>query len=86
MHKHFLTTGDCTRADLDQLIESALPKDESVRRDFRQTMHGMIQRKQQYFANNRRIIVSYKVTNRKLDYHLSVASMPAPGAPTSKTG
>lgn len=71
---------------LDQLIESALPKDEAVRRDFRETIHGMIQRKQRYFGNYQRIVVSYKVTNRKHDYHLSVASMLAPGDATSKTG
>src|SRR5216683_2104994 len=29
---------------LDQMIEAALPKDEAVRRDFRETINGMIRR------------------------------------------
>ncbi len=74
------------RREFLEQIESALPKDEAVRRDFRETIDGMIQRKQRYFGNYQRIVVSYKVTNRKHDYHLSVASMPAVGDVSSETG
>jgi hypothetical protein len=59
---------------VDQMIASALPPDEAFRRDFRQVVNDLIQRKQQHFADTRRIIVSYKLTETQGDYHLAVAS------------
>ncbi len=71
---------------VEPLIESALPNDEAMRRDFRQMINDMIERKQRHFANNLRIIVGYKLTERPHDYHLSVASMPASEDLAAETG
>lgn len=71
---------------VEPLIESALPNDEAMRRDFRQMINDMMERKQRYFANHQRIVVSYKLTELPHDYHLSVASMPAPGDWPAETG
>jgi hypothetical protein len=70
---------------VDPIIESALPNDEAMRRDFRQTINDMVERKQRYFGNNQRIIVSYTLTERPHDYHLSVASLAAPGDLAAET-
>lgn len=54
--------------------ESAGKEDAEV---YRALVNDLIKRKERYFANNRRLIATYQVTEGKDKFHLSVASSPA---------
>lgn len=55
--------------------ESAGEEDAEV---FRALVNDLIKRKERHFAENKRLIASYQVTEGKGKLHLSVASLPAP--------
>ncbi len=54
--------------------ESAGKEDAEV---YRALVNDLIKRKERYFANNKRVIASYQVTEGKDKFHLAVASSPA---------
>lgn len=62
-------------AMIDQMVEAGFSRaDESDRAWVRQLIESMVRRKQEHFAENRRAIVSFELTDTGDDYHLSVAS------------
>jgi hypothetical protein len=48
--------------------------DKQARQDFLAIAQELMERKARYFSDNRRLIVSYRLSETKTDYHLSVAS------------
>jgi hypothetical protein len=54
--------------------ESAGEEDAEV---YRALVNDLIKRKERYFANNKRLIATYQVTEGKGRFHLAVASSPA---------
>lgn len=46
--------------------------------DLKHLLNELIKRKERYFASNRRLIVSYQVTEARDTYHLAVVSTPTP--------
>lgn len=59
----------------ESMKNAMLPEDRQVREDFLAIIHELMQRKARYFADDRRLIVKYRVSNAKDGYHLSVASI-----------
>ncbi|MBI3941715.1 MAG: hypothetical protein HY326_01775 [Chloroflexi bacterium] len=51
-----------------------LPGDEDMEKEFRSVVEDLIRRKQQYFAGNKRLIVSYRATETKDNFHLAIVS------------
>lgn len=43
---------------------------------YRALVNDLIKRKERYFANNKRLIATYQLTERKGKFHLAVASLP----------
>jgi hypothetical protein len=63
------------RAMIDEMIAAGLPRAaEADRAQARGLIEAMVRRKEQHFAANRRAIISFELTDRGDDYHLSVAS------------
>ena len=46
----------------------------SLRQDFRNVLWEMIERKQRYFADNRRTVLDYQLTDLGGQWHLSIVS------------
>ncbi len=66
---------DQRQAFIDRMIAVALPgAPQRDRATVRQVVDMLIQRKQQLFPNNRRVIISFSLTDRGDDFHLSVVS------------
>jgi len=67
-------------AKREQLLKDAakviVPKgDKQAREDFYAIVKEMIERKEKYFADNKRYIVNYRVTETAEGLHLSIASL-----------
>ena len=61
---------------MDEAIKAIVPsEDQTARSDLRECLAELIQRKERYFSENQRIIVSYHLSETKRNYRLSVASM-----------
>ena len=66
---------DRRRAMIDEMIEAAFSRaSEADRAQARELIEALVRRKEQHFAENRRAIVSFELTDRGDDYHLAVAS------------
>jgi hypothetical protein len=60
---------------LDETIEAGFSAfDPETRRELRNFLAALIERKERLFPNNKRFIVSYEVSRTKNSYHVSVAS------------
>lgn len=57
---------------LDVIVKS---ESEEVRREFRQFVNELIERKERYFSKDRRYVAGYHLSETKENYHLSVASL-----------
>lgn len=66
---------DQRRAMIDEMVEAGLSRGtEADRAQAREIIEMLVRRKEEHFAANRRAIVSFELTDRGDDYHLSVAS------------
>jgi len=70
------------QADFIEKMAKALPW--RARRDFRQVVLEMVERKNRFFADNQRHIFDYKFTDLGGQYHLSVISSFPPDLPNEK--
>lgn len=70
------------RTDFLKKMAKALPW--SARRDFRKIVQEMVERKQQFFADNQRQIIDYQITDLGDQYHLSVISSMPPDQTNEK--
>ncbi len=62
---------------LSDMLKAIAPHgDRQLQKDFHGIVSEMIERKEKYFANNRRYILNYQVTETPTGLHLSVASTP----------
>lgn len=52
------------------------PYDEDRYKEFRSIVMDLIRRKQRYFAENKRLIISFRVSETKDQFHLAIASTP----------
>jgi len=60
---------------LNETMKAIMPSgDRQTRQDFQAIVQELMERKARYFSDNKRIIVSYHLSETKKDYHLSVAS------------
>ena len=55
-------------------LATSLPDDDETQTDFRELVHLLMERKNRYFAANKRFIASFKLIAVGDGYHLSVAS------------
>jgi hypothetical protein len=63
------------RAMIDEMLAAGLARaSEADRARARELVEALVRRKEEHFATNRRAIVSFELTDRGDDYHLSVAS------------
>ena len=70
-----LASPEARRSLLDETsksIEQSAGKEEAV--VYRDLVNELIERKERYFANNKRLILGYEVTTEKGRFHLAVAS------------
>jgi hypothetical protein len=66
---------DQRRAMIDEMLAAGLSRAPGeVRARARELVEALVRRKEEHFAANRRMIVSFTLTDRGDDYHLSVAS------------
>lgn len=56
-------------------MAEGLPADKTLRAEFREIVHEMIERKLKYFAKYDRPIVDYELADTGTNYHLSVVSL-----------
>ncbi len=62
---------------IDKLI-AELPDDDETETDFREIVQTLMERKNSFFAANKRFIATFDLTDTGVGYHLSVASTFAP--------
>ncbi len=63
------------QAMIDEMIAAGFTGASRVdRAGARELVEALVRRKQEHFAANRRVIISFELTNRGDDYHLSIAS------------
>ena len=70
-----LLEGDAQREAVEKMIEIAPA---SLRRDLRNILLEMIERKQRHFSDNLRTILDYQLTDMGGQWHLSIVSTPPP--------
>lgn len=73
-----LLEGDAQQEAVEKMAEIAPA---SLRQDFRNILWEMIERKQRHFADNRRTILDYQLTDLGGQWHLSIVSTPPPEEP-----
>lgn len=67
------------QAELEKFLQLlSKPNDSSVRQEMKELLEEMVERKQLFFADNKRHIVSFELERAGKTNHLSVASTPAP--------
>ena len=70
-----LLEGDAQREAVEKMVEIAPA---SLRRDLRNILLEMIERKQRHFTDNQRRILDYQLTDLGGQWHLSIVSTPPP--------
>jgi hypothetical protein len=69
-----LLPADKREVMLERAIEQVVAQTDLLKQDFSEIIGGMIIRKFDYFANNRRLIVSFELKDTGRDFQLLVAS------------
>ena len=60
---------------IDRMLVEGFPKvNKEVKQEFKNILEQFIARKNQYFSENKRLIIDFELKDTGKDYHLSVAS------------